>query len=51
LADISLEDIKNLKGNFETKRLEFFYPDEVPGNIIDFDLIQAYLDYINKTRT
>ena len=50
LADISLVDANNLKGDSETKRLQFFYPEEVPENLMDVDLIKSYLNYICKGR-
>ena len=49
LADVSMEDASNLKGDSETKRLQFFNPDEVPENLMDDDLIKSYLKYICKT--
>ena len=49
LADVSIADESTLKGDSETKRLRFFYPDEVPENLMDADLIKAYLDYINRS--
>ncbi len=48
LADVSILDTSNLKGDSETKRLKFFAPNEVPDNLMDRDLINAYLNYINK---
>lgn len=48
LADVSTSDESTLKGNSETKRLRFFNPDEVPENLMDADLIKAYLDYTKK---
>ncbi len=48
LADISLEDSSNLKGDSETKRLRFFNPDEVPENLMDADLIKTYKNYLNR---
>lgn len=50
LVDISLVDANNLKGDSETKRLQFFYPEEVPENLMDADLIKSYLNYISKGR-
>jgi 8-oxo-dGTP pyrophosphatase MutT (NUDIX family) len=50
LADVSLEDASNLKGDSETKRLRFFNPEEVPENLMDADLIKAYLSYKGKTK-
>ena len=46
VADVTLEDASNLKGDSETKRLRFFNPSEVPENLMDVDLINAYLNYI-----
>ena len=48
LADVSITDESILKGDSETKRLRFFNPDEVPENLMDADLIKAYLSYIRK---
>ncbi len=48
LADISITDISNLKGDSETKRLKFFNPIELPENLMDKDLILVYLDYLNR---
>lgn len=48
LADVMVEDVSNLKGDSETKRLQFFYPDEVPENLMDADLIKAYLNFIKN---
>lgn len=50
LADVSIDDIASLKGDSETKRLQFFYIDEVPENLMDADLIKAYVNYINKRK-
>lgn len=47
LADVSMEDTSNLKGDSETKRLKFFNPDEVPENLMDADLIKSYMSHIN----
>ncbi len=47
LADVSMEDASNLKGDSETKRLRFFNPEDVPENLMDSDLIKSYMDYIN----
>ena len=49
LADVSMENASNLKGDSETKRLQFFNSDEVPENLMDADLIKSYLKYICKT--
>ncbi len=48
LAEVSMEDASNLKGDSETKRLKFFNPEEVPENLMDADLIKSYMNYINK---
>ncbi len=48
LADVSLKDASSLKGDSETKRLKFFYPEDVPDNLMDIDLIKSYLKYIGK---
>lgn len=50
LADISNVDVSNLKGDSETKRLQFFYPEEVPTNLMDSDLISSYLDFTLKKK-
>ena len=43
-----MNDESNLKGDSETKRLRLFNPEEVPENLMDADLINAYLKYIEK---
>ena len=48
LAKVSNIDVNNLKGDSETKRLKFFKPEEVPENLMDKDLINFYLNYLNK---
>lgn len=48
LANVSMEDASNLKGDSETKRLQFFSPEEVPENLMDADLIKSYLNYISR---
>ncbi len=48
LADVSMEDATNLKGDSETKRLQFFDPEDVPENLMDKDLIKSYLNYSSK---
>lgn len=50
LADISISDETTLKGDSETKRLRFFNLNEVPENLMDTDLIQAYINYNKKRR-
>lgn len=48
VADVNIQDAKDLKGDSETKRLQFFYPEEVPENLMDADLIKTYLNFIGK---
>lgn len=48
LADVVIEDEANLKGNSETKRLQFFDIEEVPENLMDEDLIKAYKTYLKN---
>ena len=52
LADVKSMDLKDLKGDSETKKLRFFdlsnYPSNVPYNLMDVDLINAYLSYIKN---
>lgn len=48
LANVSIQDTANLKGDSETKRLKFFNIDELPNNLMDEDLIKCYLHYISK---
>lgn len=48
LADVYLEDASSLKGDSETKRLRFFDPENVPENLMDADLIQSYMNYVNR---
>lgn len=48
LADVSMEDASNLKGDSETKRLRFFNPEDVPENLMDADLIKSYMNHIHK---
>lgn len=47
LADVSMEDASNLKGDSETRRLRFFNPEDVPENLMDEDLIKSYINYIS----
>ena len=49
LADVSITDINSLKCDSETKRLKFFNINDIPGNIMDIDLINAYKSY-NKSK-
>ncbi len=48
LADVSDDDIANLKGDSETKRLRFFDVEELPENLMDEDLIKCYKAYLHK---
>ena len=52
LADVKEDELTNLKGDSETKKLRFFdfsnYPSNVPYNLMDVDLINAYLNFIGK---
>ena len=48
LADVSIADESSLKGDSETKRLKFFNLNEIPKNIMDADLINAYKKYCEK---
>ena len=48
LVDVTNDDIKYLKGDSETKRLQFFKTEEVPQNLMDVDLINAYINYLKK---
>ena len=48
LANVSMKDASNLKGDSETKKLKFFNPNEVPENLIDADLIKSYITYLNR---
>ena len=42
IADVTLDDASSLKG------LRFFNPEDVPTNLMDEDLIKAYINYIGK---
>lgn len=48
VADVNIQDAKDLKGDSETKKLQFFYPEEVPENLMDADLIKTYFNFIGK---
>ena len=51
LADVSINNILLLKGDSETRRLKFFNPNKLPQNLMDEDLIKAYMDFIlNKKK-
>ena len=51
LADVLMQNISVMKGDSETKRLQFFKPEEVPENLMDEDLIKSHLTYSNKHKT
>ena len=44
----NIKDTSMLINGSETKNLKFFNIDELPNNLMDIDLIEAYKDYINK---
>ena len=48
LINVNIDDETNLKGDSETKRLKFFSVEEIPNNLMDSDLIKAYVNYISK---
>lgn len=50
LAYVSIDDTNKLKGDSETKKLQFFSPNEIPENLMDADLIKAYLNYLTKRK-
>ena len=51
LADVSINSLEKLKGDSETKRLEFFSLDDIPRNLMDKDLILEYKKYLkNKNK-
>lgn len=50
LADVYIEDETVLKGDSETKRLKFFNTEDVPENLMDADLINAYMNFVNRKR-
>lgn len=50
LAYVSIDDTNKLKGDSETKKLQFFYPNEIPENLMDADLIKTYLNYLTKRK-
>ena len=50
LANVNVTDMSVLKGDSETKRLAFFNVEDVPENLMDKDLIEAYKRYISKQR-
>lgn len=47
LYDIRNEVSLELKHDSETKELKFFDIDNIPEDIMDYDLIEAYLNYIS----
>ena len=48
LANVSMDDASKLKGDSETKKLKFFNPEELPENMMDYDLIKTFINYIKK---
>ena len=48
LADIKNEKVSNLKCDSETKELKFFDTENIPEDIMDYDLIEAYLKYLEE---
>ncbi len=48
LVDVSINSLEKLKGDSETKRLEFFSLDDIPRNLMDKDLILEYKKYIES---
>lgn len=46
LADVTNEMILDLKCNSESKRLQFFDTENIPKDVMDEDLIKAYLNMI-----
>lgn len=48
LADIMNEMNLNLKCDSETKQLQFFSIKQIPKDIMDYDLIEAYLKYLEE---
>ena len=50
LAEVTDIDIKDMKGDSETKRLQFFDIEKLPENIMDKDLIESYICYSSKSK-
>ncbi len=48
LADIEDIDVSKLKGDSETKRLKFFDVNNLPENLMDADMIDTYINYLQK---
>ena len=48
LANVSINDTNDLKSDSETKRLRFFDVNKLPENLMDSDLINAYLSNLSK---
>lgn len=48
LADVSINSLKKLKGDSETKRLMFFSLNDIPSNLMDKDLILEYKKYVES---
>ena len=51
LADIEDIDVSKLKGDSETKRLKFFDVNNLPENLMDADMIDAYINYLQKKQS
>ena len=45
LADITNNEISKLKCDSETKELKFFDTDNIPKDVMDYDLIEVYLTH------
>jgi len=39
-----------MKGDLETKRLKFFNINEMPDNLMDRDLIDTYIKYLDDNK-
>ncbi len=51
LADIEDIDVSKLKGDSETKRLKFFDVNNLPENLMDADMIDTYINYLQKKQS
>lgn len=50
LVDVFGIDSSKLKGDSETKRLKFFNINEIPDNLMDRDLIDTYIKYLDNNK-
>ena len=50
LIDVNIIDASSLKGDSETKKLKFFNIEELPNNLMDADLINAYIKYLKDEK-